>query len=228
MAHKIPAAGLTSGAISATINGLTRDAVTAFHPAQPTPAKQEPFMSDPNSASQAHPDSSLPPRRNFVAASAITSLAAGLHTDASAASVRSPQERVVVGVMGLQRGMALARTFAATPGVEVKYLCEADSNRLNAAKKVFDGLVDYDFLTTGNFRDILDDPDVDALVCAAPNHWHAPAAILACNAGKHCYVEKPCSHNPWEGKRWLLPQENTSGVCRWAARDAAGKKSLKP
>jgi predicted dehydrogenase len=51
-----------------------------------------------------------------------------------------------------------------------------------------------------DFRHMLDDPEVDALVCAAPNHWHAPASILACSAGKHAYVEKPCSHNPREGE----------------------------
>ena len=51
-----------------------------------------------------------------------------------------------------------------------------------------------------DFRRILDDKDVDALVCAAPNHWHAPATIMACSAGKHVYVEKPCSHNPKEGE----------------------------
>ena len=54
---------------------------------------------------------------------------------------------------------------------------------------------------TGDFRTILDDKEIDVFVCAAPNHWHAPASILACAAGKHVYVEKPCSHNPWEGEQ---------------------------
>ncbi|MDG2131201.1 MAG: Gfo/Idh/MocA family oxidoreductase [Fuerstiella sp.] len=143
-------------------------------------------------------------RRKFVAAgsavAAATSLTTGLHTSPASAALSSAQDRVVVGVMGLSRGMSLARTFSETPGVEIKYLCETDTNRLNAAKKSFEGLVDYGVQTTGDFRQILDDPDVDILICAAPNHWHAPAAIMACNAGKHCYVEKPCSHNPWEGE----------------------------
>ena len=54
-----------------------------------------------------------------------------------------------------------------------------------------------------DFRRILDDKDVDALFCEAPNHWHGPATILACAAGKHVYVEKPCSHNPWEGEQMI-------------------------
>jgi predicted dehydrogenase len=99
--------------------------------------------------------------------------------------------------------MSLARTFSGTPGVQVKYLCEADANRLSAGLKSFKsfaGDLDYEVHTTRDFRDILGDPEVDAFVCAAPNHWHAPASIMACNAGKHVYVEKPCSHNPWEGE----------------------------
>jgi len=51
-----------------------------------------------------------------------------------------------------------------------------------------------------DFRRILEDKDVDALVIAAPDHWHAPAAILACAASKHVYLEKPCCHNPHEGE----------------------------
>ncbi len=50
---------------------------------------------------------------------------------------------------------------------------------------------------------MLADKNIDALVCAAPNHWHAPATIIACKAGKHVYVEKPCSHNPQEGE-WMV------------------------
>ncbi|MEQ9407716.1 MAG: Gfo/Idh/MocA family oxidoreductase [Fuerstiella sp.] len=140
-------------------------------------------------------------RRNFVAAAGAAGTAASaLKLAAASPRARSAQDKVVVGVMGLSRGMSLARTFSETAGVEVKYLCETDTNRLASAQKTFTNLVNYDVLTTGDFRHILDDPDVDALVCAAPNHWHAPAAIMACNAGKHCYVEKPCSHNPWEGE----------------------------
>ncbi|MEZ6123180.1 MAG: Gfo/Idh/MocA family oxidoreductase [Planctomycetaceae bacterium] len=140
-------------------------------------------------------------RREFVTTAATASaIAVGLHAAPASAKPRSVQDQVVVGVMGLSRGMSLVQSFSSTPGVVVKYLCETDANRLNAAKAAFANKADYEVIGTGNFRDILDDSDVDALVCAAPNHWHAPAGILACSAGKHCYVEKPCSHNPWEGE----------------------------
>jgi len=141
-------------------------------------------------------------RRRFVGTAGVTSaIAAGLAAGPSvSASADDDMKEVVVGVMGLSRGMSLANTFASTPGVKVKYLCEADSNRLASAASSFEGKHKYAAQKTPDYRRILDDPEVDALVCAAPNHWHAPAGIESCTAGKHCYVEKPCSHNPWEGE----------------------------
>ena len=96
--------------------------------------------------------------------------------------------------------MSQGAGFAKFPGVEVKYLCDVDSTRARACA---DTLVQHDVKrpeTTTDFRHILDDKNVAALVCAAPNHWHGPATILACAAGKHVYVEKPCCHNPREGE----------------------------
>lgn len=139
-------------------------------------------------------------RRSFLATSAAAGAWAGTGPLILGAD-DAPSRSVTVGVMGMSRGRSLALTFGSLPGVRVKYLCDLDADRLNAAKAEVEkletkqtpqGVVD--------FRKILDDPEVDALICAAPNHWHAPAAILACQAGKHCYVEKPCCHNPWEGE----------------------------
>jgi predicted dehydrogenase len=71
-------------------------------------------------------------------------------------------------------------------------VCDPDQSRLDAAAKSA-GVPASDAVT--DFRRVLDRKDIDAVVIAAPDHWHAPAAILACQAGKHVYVEKPCSHN---------------------------------
>lgn len=114
----------------------------------------------------------------------------------------APQDRIVVGVMGLQRGLSLAETFVATPGVELRYLCDVDQARQVRAGARLERL-GVTPRVVGEYRRILDDPDVDALVCAAPNHWHATATIQACQAGKHVYVEKPCSHTPAEGE-WMI------------------------
>lgn len=137
-------------------------------------------------------------RRTFVAAASATTLAM---SSASAMPVSGKSDVVTIGVMGVSRGLSLAKTFAAIDGVRIKYLCDADSNRLKSAMTAMSKEVDYDITATGDFKDILNDDEVDVLVCAAPNHWHAPAGIMACAAGKHCYVEKPCSHNAWEGEQ---------------------------
>ena len=71
------------------------------------------------------------------------------------------------------------------PGQTIQYVVAEQKSPVKAERDV---------------RRVLDDAEVDALFVAAPNHWHAPATILACAAGKHVYVEKPCSHNPWEGE----------------------------
>ncbi|MCR9200908.1 MAG: Gfo/Idh/MocA family oxidoreductase [Planctomycetaceae bacterium] len=143
-------------------------------------------------------------RRQFISTGAST-LAAASAMPAHAVEPRaeSAADKVVVGVMGLSRGLSLAKTFAALPDVEVRYLCDVDERRLKAAGEAMKSVADNGIQLTADFRRILDDDDVDALICAAPNHWHAPAGILACKAGKHCYVEKPCSHNPWEGEMLL-------------------------
>jgi predicted dehydrogenase len=105
--------------------------------------------------------------------------------------------------MGLSRGRSLSTSFAKQPNVEIKYVCDVDSQRADSCADLIMGAVNKKPQAIGDFRRILDDPDVDALVCSAPNHWHAPATILACQAGKHVYVEKPCSHNPQEGE-WMV------------------------
>jgi predicted dehydrogenase len=105
--------------------------------------------------------------------------------------------------MGLSRGSALAASFARQPGVRIKYVCDVDQNRAESVAARLNGDAQPKTQPIADFRQMLDDKVVDAIVNATPNHWHAPAAIMACSAGKHVYVEKPCSHNPQEGE-WLV------------------------
>jgi predicted dehydrogenase len=141
------------------------------------------------------------PRRAFVARGAATAVvapmiaAAGTHP----AGGRAANDTVVVGVVGLGgQGRAHAGALATLPNVAVAYLCDVDAGRLEAARPLAPEarLVD-------DLRRILDDRGVDAVSIATPDHWHVPAALLALTAGKHVYVEKPCSHNVREG-RWLV------------------------
>ena len=105
-----------------------------------------------------------------------------------------------IGVMGLSRGMAHIDCYTKIPGVEVAYVCDVDKRRLDGGVKRVRERQDAKVTAVEDFRRILDDASVDALSIAAPNFWHAPATILACDAGKHVYVEKPGSHNPRESE----------------------------
>lgn len=138
-------------------------------------------------------------RREFVKQSLAVGMATIIPQRAFGAN-----ERVVLGVMGVRgRGRGLAEGFAALPQARVKTLCDVDANVIppvmanveKAQKSVPQAL--------GDFRRMLDDKEIDAIVIATPDHWHALATILACQAGKDVYVEKPASHNVVEGRRMI-------------------------
>jgi len=114
---------------------------------------------------------------------------------------RRPSETIVTAVMGANgRGTQLASVLTQMEGTEVAYICDVDDNAIAKGLKQVKEMGGTRAKGERDFRRALEDPDIDALVIAAPDHWHAPAAILACKAGKHVYVEKPCGHNPREGE----------------------------
>ena len=151
-------------------------------------------------------------RRVFLSQSlgalALAQLSAQRLRAADAAS-----DKVRLGIMGLNgRGSDLARSFAGMPGVEIAYLCDVDSRALGKTGEQVAQRQEHRAEQVSDFRRILDDQSVDALVIAAPDHWHAPATILACAAGKHVYVEKPDSHNPREGELMVTAARQHSRV----------------
>jgi len=99
--------------------------------------------------------------------------------------------------------MAHVRGFQAVPDVEIAYVCDVDQNRMAEGVNLANAGQATNAKGVTDFRKILDDPLVDILSIAAPNFWHAPASILACQAGKHVYVEKPGSYDPQEAK-WVV------------------------
>lgn len=110
-------------------------------------------------------------------------------------------EKIRVSVMGVNsRGNALAQNFAFQEQCDVLHLCDVDSRAIEKCTANVMKLQDFKPEGIGDFRKSLESKDVDILVVAAPDHWHAPAALLAMQAGKHVYLEKPCSHNPREGE----------------------------
>jgi predicted dehydrogenase len=152
-------------------------------------------------------------RRQFVKSVSATGLGLAGARSPLLALGGSPAEKVVVAVMGLNgRGTVLGRVFGKTANAEVAYVCDVDSQVLakgltavgEAQGKAPKGVAD--------FRRALDDKSVDALVIAAPDHWHAPAAIMALSAGKHVYLEKPCGHNAREGELLVDAQRKAQRV----------------
>ncbi len=113
-------------------------------------------------------------------------------------------DKVVLGVMGVGgRGRQVAQMFAVRPDVEIAWLCDPDSRRLGPAKQAIEQAQGKAPQTAQDFRRILDDKNVDAMINATPDHWHALGTILACQAGKDVYVEKPLAHNIWEGRKMI-------------------------
>lgn len=124
-----------------------------------------------------------------------------------AVQARGANERIVVGLAGCGiRGKVLA-TELRKLGVELAYVCDPDESRVQSFKTQFAA-----GQAVADVRKMFDDPQVDAVVIAMPDHWHAPATILACEAGKHVYLEKPCSHNIVEGRRMIETARRTGRV----------------
>lgn len=140
-------------------------------------------------------------RRDFLRDSSVA-VAGGVFTAQSAgAAARQPNERIRVGMMGAGgRALSLINTFASNPSVEVVAIADLDPSRLAKGIETAEKLQGRRPRSEQDFRRIVDDQAIDAMVIGTPDHWHAIPTILACLAGKDVYVEKPDSHNIVEGR----------------------------
>jgi predicted dehydrogenase len=140
-------------------------------------------------------------RRDFVATAAASTTLALTNRKLLAAN-----EKVAIGIIGLGgQGRGHLNSYLGIPNVEVAYICDVDEQHLAEAAKLAPNAK-----PVNDLRNILDDKSIDAVSIATPDHWHTPASLLALAAGKHVYVEKPCSHNLREG-RWLVEAAAKSG-----------------
>ncbi len=151
-----------------------------------------------------------PARRDFLKASA----AAGIATAFSAKKVLGANDRVRVAIVGLRgRGWDHVQGYRSIPGVEIAYFCDVDENvirnRLAGAERL--GIPKPQ--TYVDVRKLLEDKNVDAVSVATPNHWHSLMGIWAAQAGKDIYIEKPCSHNWWEGRQLVRAVEKYKVIC---------------
>jgi predicted dehydrogenase len=146
-------------------------------------------------------------RREFLKTTALGLAGLSLGTTARGQGrILGANRRVVLAVIGIRgQGNALKRGFARLPGVEIKTLCDVDENllpeRLNDPELA--DLSTFRPRYEKDLRRVFDDKDIEAVIVATPNHWHALATIWAVQAGKHVFVEKPCSHDVSEGRRMV-------------------------
>jgi predicted dehydrogenase len=143
-------------------------------------------------------------RRHFIQSTVTAAAGVGL-LSALPRSVRAQpmgaNGDIRVAVIGLRgKGKSHIGAFKGMPGVRLVALCDIDPDVLNSAVQKLKNEDGIDVFATDDFRRIIERDDVDAISVAAPNHWHAPMAIMACQAGKDAYIEKPVSHNVWEGR----------------------------
>ena len=146
-------------------------------------------------------------RRDFIKKTATVSSAMAfggvlpIFNAKSYSRIKGANDRINISVMGVNsRGNALAQNFAIQNNCDVIHVCDVDTR---AITKCLVSLKDKQSFTAESFVDFrksLENKDLDIMVIAAPDHWHAPASLLSMQAGKHVYVEKPCSHNPNEGE----------------------------
>ena len=149
-------------------------------------------------------------RREFLDTLAVG--AAGLAMGSTAKSysqILGANERLNFAVIGLNgRAYAhLSSLKANRDAAHIAYACDVESNILAKFAGAVQQEMGYAPATEKDFRKILERKDVDAITIATPDHWHAPMAIAGVQAGKHVYVEKPCSHNPAEGALLVRAQK---------------------
>ncbi len=149
-------------------------------------------------------------RREFLNALALgaAGLAAGT-TAKSYARILGANDRLNFAIIGLNgRGYAhLSSLKANRTAAQISRVCDVDANILKKFAETVQKETGESPVAERDFRKILESHDVDAVTIATPDHWHAPMAIASLHAGKHVFVEKPCSHNPAEGELLIQAQQ---------------------
>ncbi|HSW46403.1 MAG TPA: Gfo/Idh/MocA family oxidoreductase [Phycisphaerae bacterium] len=153
-------------------------------------------------------------RRQFLQGAAAGVAATAMANRVSRAAETGRPAKFVIGLMGAGgRGQwLLNEELVKRPHVRIAYVCDADLNRANKAADAVAKTTGRRPAAVQDYRKVLDDKDVHALFSITPDHWHALSTIHACQAGKDVYVEKPCAHNVWEGRKMVEAARKYSRV----------------
>ncbi|MBV9760807.1 MAG: Gfo/Idh/MocA family oxidoreductase [Acidobacteriaceae bacterium] len=149
-------------------------------------------------------------RRGFLKAAAAT-----LATASSAKKVLGANDRIRIAVVGLRgRGWDHVKGYKPIAGVEIAYFCDVDDNVLRKRCSDAEQMGISKPQTYVDIRKLLEDKNVDAVSIATPNHWHSLMGVWAAQAGKDIYIEKPCSHNWWEGRQLVRAVDKYKVICQ--------------
>lgn len=146
-------------------------------------------------------------RRDFVkklglgsAALTIGGTAMGLSAR-SYSQIKGANDRIRISVVGVNsRGKAHVQAIATCKNTSIVYICDVDSRAAGIAANLAEKNTKEKPKIHADFRKLIEEKDLDLITIATPEHWHSPMTIMAVKAGKHVYVEKPCSHNLHEGE----------------------------
>jgi predicted dehydrogenase len=168
-------------------------------------------------------------RREFL--EGMTVGAAGLAVGTTAKSygqILGANDRLNFAVIGLNgRGYAhLASLKANKSAARISHVCDVDGNILKKFADAVTREMGETPVAEKDFRKILEQKDVDAITIAAPDHWHAPMAIAGLQAGKHVYVEKPCSHNPAEGEMLVKAQQKYGKLAQMGNQQRSSRHTI--
>jgi len=144
-------------------------------------------------------------RRDFLKATAVAGAAVAA-APAIAKSQQSVNGRIRVGLVGLggrMRSHIAALAEMTKENVEIAAICDCDQSKLDTATKTYPQLEGLKLAVYNDQRKLFDDKSIDAVSFATQDHWHALQTIWACQAGKDVYVEKPATHNIWEGRKMV-------------------------
>ncbi len=163
-------------------------------------------------------------RRSFLKHATVAGIGAGWAISGTKASgkILGANDTIHVGVAGIHgRGQEHMKQFAGIDGVQVTYLIDPDSRLHKSRAERIKQMAGNTPTCVQDIRRALDDKDLDVVTVATCNHWHSLITIWACQAGKDVYVEKPCSHNIFEGRKCVEAAEKYSRIVQHGTQSRA-------
>lgn len=166
-------------------------------------------------------------RREFLTRSTRVTAGIAAATTITSNKTHAGEEgkKYVIGMMGCggRCGFLLNDYLGKRKDLDIAYVCDIDAKRLANTAALVEKLTGRKPKAVSDFRRILDDKDVHAMFSVTPDHWHALSTITACQAGKDVYVEKPASHNVWEGRKMVEAARKYNRVVQVGAQTRSGR-----